>query len=559
MRVRFLAGALLALTGVVVAVEILGTIGLLTGPYLLVGVSLATLTVLLAARRLPWRHTMSWETLPLLLVGVAAVALAVVAAYYLPVWQWDALGYHLPYVNFALQRGTFADIPASVPYLSTYPHVVEDVFAAWRAMLPDDRLVELSHLTFGLLGALAIATIARGLGARTDHAVAAGAAWLTVPAVFLQLPTNYTDVASGALLLTAIAFVLAPIPENSTATVLLAGIAIGLFLGSKPSAPIAAALLLAVVSVRGYRAGHRGSVVVAWLAALLLGGPRYAINVVHHGNPVWPVQLDIGPLHLPGTQTMSALLGSGANAPHLDGSLLSRLARSWTTIWPAHPAFDMRIGGLGLLFLVALPVAVVRAMRTRSPAVWVCFAAALATPDPAVARYVLGFVGLVLAFAVPAMEHPRLNPRSRLLTYTIAALIAGHGLWLAYPGLTGEGPPLTAYPQMSEVQRRSAVGADGPPGRFVATMQALRPGAITMFDSAAELPYLAWPYDLSHRAARIADDITPDQARELLNDPQVEVLMVGDNSVTGRFAGTDPRFRAAFSCGPAPCTVYIRS
>ena len=566
MRVRFLAGALLALTGVVVAVEILGTVGVLTGPHLLAALSLALLVVLLVARRralawgqLPWRRLVSVETLPLVAVGLAAVVLAVIAAYYLPVWQWDALGYHLPYVNFALQRGTFADVPADVPYLSSYPHVVEHAFTAWRAMLPDDRLVELGHLAFGLLGALAIAVIARGLGARTDHAVAAGAAWLTVPAVFLQLPSNYTDVASAALLLTAIAFVLAPLTEKNTPTLLLAVIAIGLLLGSKPSAPIAAALLLAVVSVRGYRAGHRGAVVAAWLAALVLGAPRYAINIAQHGNPVWPVQLDIGPLHLPGTKAMSTLLHSGASAPHLDGPLLSRVAQSWTTIWPPQPVFDMRIGGLGLLFLVALPFAIVRAVRIRSPAVWVCFAAALATPDPAVARYVLGFAGLVLAFAVPAVEHSRLTARWRLLVFAVAALIAGHGLWVAYPGLTGEGPQLSAYPAMTEAQRRSAMGADGPPGNFVTLMGNLRPGAITMFDSGAELPYLAWPHDLSHRAARIADNVTPGQARELLDNPDLGVFMVGDNSVTGRIIRADPRFRRAFSCGPAACTVYIRS
>ena len=98
------------------------------------------------------------------LIAACGLAIATVAAYLLPVWQWDALGYHLPYVNFALQRGTFADIPVDVPYLSTYPHVVEYVFIAWRALIPDDRVVELAHLPFGLLGALAIAAIAERHG-----------------------------------------------------------------------------------------------------------------------------------------------------------------------------------------------------------------------------------------------------------------------------------------------------------------------------------------------------------------------------------------------------------
>lgn len=557
---RLLAGSLLTLTGVVVSVVALGTIGVLTAPMLLAVASWTALAVLVAAHRrglswwqVPWRRAWSVETLPVLLVAMVAAGLAVVAAYYLPVWQWDALGYHLPYVDFALQRGTFADIPTDMPYLSSYPHIVEDGFVAWRALLPDDRLVELGHLMFGLLGALAIATIARGLGARTDHAVAAGAGWLTLPTVFLQLGSNYTDVASAALLLTAIAFVLGPLQRTQ---LLLAGIAIGLFLGSKPSAPVAAALLAAVLAVRAYRAGRRGAIPVAWLLALLLGGGTYAINVARHHNPVWPVRVDVGGLHLPGLRSMSELLHSATAAPHLAGSLPSRVLRSWTTICPPLPIYDMRIGGLGLLFLVALPFAVVRVLRSRSPAVWLCFGAALATPDPAVTRYVLGFAGLVLAFAVPAVG--RLAPRRRLAAMTTAALLAAHGLWVAYPGLTGEGPPLHTYPGLDDAQRRGALGADGPPWRFVEVMDALPPGAVTVFDAAAELPYLAWPHDMSHRAIWIPDDVTPEQARALIAGPEVRVAMVGNDSVTGRIVRADPRFRPAFSCGPAPCTVYLQ-
>ena len=72
------------------------------------------------------------------------------------------------------------------------------------------------------------------------------------------------------------------------------------------------------------------------------------------------------------------------------------------------------------------------------------------------------------------------------------------------------------------------------------------------------MPYPAWPSDLSHRAARIPDDVTPTQARDLLTNPDIAVLMVGDDSVTGRIARADVRFRPAFNCGAAPCTVYLR-
>jgi hypothetical protein len=127
---RLLGGALLTLATAAVGVRVLGAAGALTTSMLLGAGVVVTASVVVAVRIrgltwLAWRWPVSVATLPLLLVAACGLAIATAAAYLLPVWQWDALGYHLPYVNFALQRGTFADIPVDVPYLSTYPHVVE--------------------------------------------------------------------------------------------------------------------------------------------------------------------------------------------------------------------------------------------------------------------------------------------------------------------------------------------------------------------------------------------------------------------------------------------------
>jgi hypothetical protein len=557
---RLLAGALLTLTLVVVLVRLTGAVGLLRAPVLLVALGGAAAAVIVvswrgrAGWRAPWRKAVSLENLPLLVAAAAAVVLAVVAAYYLPVWQWDALGYHLPFVNFALQNGTFADVPTDAQYLSTYPHVVEYAFAAWRALLPDDRLVELAHLPFGLLGGLAVAAVARQQGARADHAVAGGAAWLTLPAVFLQLPTNYTDVASAALLITAIAFVLGPVDRRR---VLLAGVAIGLFLGSKPSAPIAAVLLLGVLAVRAYRSGFGRVAAVGWLVTGVLGAETYVVNVVRFGNPIWPVRLDVGPVHLPGRYAMSELLGAGAAAPRTHGNMLERVAESWSTIVSPLPVFDMRIGGLGLAFLCALPIAVIRAIRTRSPAVAVCFIATLLTPDPAVARYVLGFAGLVLALAVPAIG--RLGRGARIAVLWAVAAVSAHGLYVAYPGLTGEGPPLTSYVHMTLEQRQRAVGADGPPTAYLDAIARVGPGEITVFDGSMELPYLAWPYDLSRHAMRIPDHADAAAVKRIVDAPNVRMLIVGDDTVAGAVVRGDPRYVPQFACRSAPCAVYLRN
>jgi len=556
---RLLGGMLLTLATVAVGVRVLGAAGVLTTAVVIGADLIVTANVLVAVRirglkMWPRRWPVSLSTLPVL--GVAAFALGVVtlAAYFLPVWQWDALGYHLPYVNFALQRGTFADIPVDVAYVSTYPHVVEHVFIAWRALIPDDRLVELAHLPFGLLGATAVGVIAYRQGARAS-AVAAGAVWLTLPAVFLQLPTNYVDVASAALLLTAIAFVLSSVDSTR---VMLSAIALGMFLGSKPSAPLAAVLVFSALAVAAWRSGLR-TIAIAAVVVLLLGGESYLTNFVRQGNPVWPVRIDLGPIHLPGRFPMSDLLASGAAAPRTQGSLAMRVFDSWTTIWPAVPAFDMRVGGLGVLILVALPFALISVIRQRSVVVALVFVATLATPDPAVARYVLAFAGLVLAFAVPTIDHPRVGKFVHASALVLVALGAAHNVYVAYPGLTGEGPPLRAYVDMSDYERRRAVGADGVPTPFLDAVARVGPGEIAVFDETAYLPYLAWPPDLSRDAVRIPDDATAEEADRLVHADDVRLLIVGDDTVAGSVVRRDPaRFIRIFECKSSTCAVYLR-
>jgi hypothetical protein len=542
-------GAVLTLAAIVTGVRILGAIGQLTQVTLFLGL-LASAVVLLVVRRdlrlgFSWRGLATRETAPVVAIAAGAMVLCTVAAYLLPVWQWDALGYHLPYVNFGLQRGTLADVPIDVPYLATYPHVVEHFFLAWRAMLADDRLVDAAQIPLGLLGAAAVAAIAHQAGARRDHAVAAGLLWLMLPAVFLQLPTNYIDVGVAAALLTSAALVLA---EPTVPNVICAGVALGLFLGAKPNAPIGAALLVAVLAVRGWKAGRRESLLAAGACILLVGGESYLHNIARHGNPIWPVSLSFGPFKLPGGLPMSALLESGCAAPRVDGPLWLRIARSWTTI-DAPPVFDMRYGGLGLVFLAAAPLAIVVAVRRRSWVIAVVVAATLASPDPAVGRYILAFPGIVLALAASRVS--LFGPRARLAVFAGAVLATGFGLVRAYPGLVGEGPPLGVFARMTERERLRAVGADGSPAPFYDALERVGPGETTAFDTSFELPYLAWPPDLSSRAVRIPDNANADAVHRLVEDPNVRLFVVDTGSAVAKEAREHAdRFTELFHCRP---------
>ena len=371
---RAVAGSVLVAGLVILEVRALGAMNRLTGISLLevllaIGLALAMLSKR-AERVLATRHLVSMANAPLLVCACAATGLAVLSAYWLPVWQWDALGYHLPYVNFVVMGRGLDAVPRDMPYVSTYPHNVESLMIALRAMLPDDRLVDVAQIPCGLLGALATAAIARRCGSPRVPALAAGAAFIVVPAVFLQLPTDYVDVACAAFLLAAIYFVLAAasVVSGGAAAVrrslLVGGVALGLYLGSKPNAPVAAVVVSVLLFWVGRRAGQSRAALVALLLVAAFGAGTFLENAILYGNPIWPVELRVGPVFLHGKTAMQHLLDSGAAAPRLHGSLPSRVLRSWTAL-TSPPVFDMRIGGFGPLVLASAPAAFVTLLRRR--------------------------------------------------------------------------------------------------------------------------------------------------------------------------------------------------
>jgi hypothetical protein len=563
---RALAGFVLAAAALVVTVRVLGAFHALTGVALLVALFVATAIVGRASRNAPktWsiRDLATRSTAPLLVAAAAALTLALIAALWLPVWQWDALGYHLPYVNFALVARGMAGVPDDMPYVSTYPHVVETLIIALRAMLPDDRLVDLAQIPFAIAGAAATAGIARRVGATRPTALAASSGWVLAPAVFLQMPTDYVDVASASFFLAAVYFVVAASNEpNAPAATLrkylfLAGLALALYVGTKPNAPPSAAIVAALLAWVGFRVRQLPTVVVA-MVLVVAGCETFFANTIHYGNPVWPVEVKVGPFLLHGKTSLEHLLASGAAAPHLHGPLLSRIFRSWTAV-RSPPVFDMRIGGFGPLVLVAAPAALVTLIRRKDPVTWGVLVASVAAPDPSVARYVLAFPALLLAFAAPcAAALPR---RVRPWIGVVAGLLGVAQIAQALPGLTGEGPPLAAYARMSDGDRAQAVGADGSPAAFIMARQIVRSGETFAFDQSMELPYLAWESDLRYRAVWIPDSLLSEQAVEAFFDREdVRVAAVADGSPTGEWLSRRPeRFLKLFQCQSSPCSVFAR-
>src|SRR5690606_23511710 len=187
----------------------------------------------------------------------------------------------------------------------------------------------------------------------------------------------------------------------------------------------------------------------------------------------------------------------------------------------APPAFDMRVGGFGPLFLLGLPVAIACLLRRKAWLVLPLLVASIAAPDPALARYVLGFPGLLLASAVAWPPFVAASPRVRAAVHAVLAAGATWNLVYAAPALSGEGPPLRAYAEMSWEARMGAVGGEGPPTDVLRARAQLAPGEGAAFDRVMDFAYLLWTPTLEHRVVRVPDDATPDEVDALLERENV--------------------------------------
>jgi hypothetical protein len=284
------------------------------------------LSILFATRFLPERHHPAQsppappralsDRLLGFLAGLVAFAAVVWAAWVWtelwilaslrPPYDWDGLYYHLPAIHdwAAAGRVMFIDYTPDVPFVN-FPMGVELTTFFTYFLLGTSRLVNACNLWYWPMAFLAIAVIARRLGARGPWPLVAGALIVGAPVFVCQSVSCYIDPGFAAAVMAAIAaacvFVFETGRPGRWSPVLL-GMAAGLALGSKGTG-LPFAVVVVVVAVAGsvwargglgrWRAWlPRAGVVV--LFVFLVGGYWYARNGLNTGNPVYPIQVKFG-------------------------------------------------------------------------------------------------------------------------------------------------------------------------------------------------------------------------------------------------------------------------
>lgn len=246
----------------------------------------------------------------LALLAAAGAAWIAFAVWLLPPSFYDELSYHLVTVASWLQHGRLNDTEVGNVWSEAYPGNTELVFSWLALFLQDELLVDGGQFPFAILGALAVAGLARRCGLSRGGALAAGCLFFLTPVVFVQSKTAYTDVALAGAFLGGLYFVVAFWDSPRAGYAGLGGALAGLCAGIKYSglayAGVLGGFLAAATLVHARQAGRTragqaggeggkalGFLLLFLVAALPFSAYWYARNTVVYGNPLHPFTLSL--------------------------------------------------------------------------------------------------------------------------------------------------------------------------------------------------------------------------------------------------------------------------
>ena len=302
-----LAEIVIALSGLVLAAELLGSVGALSpAPLVLACVALGAGSWVWARRPRSARPAQSPAAPPagLAAIGLGAFAVGVAvaswavytrAAFQKGMLEFDTLWYHMPFAARFAEEGSLVHIhyvgDASPSYL---PATAELFHAAGILALGNDLLSPALNLAW--LGVAFLAAWCIGRPAGVGPATLAASALVIAGANFAetQAGSAKNDIVGLALLLAAVALIVNGREERPALGI--AGMAAGLAIGTRLNAlaPVLA-LSIAVLALNP----RRREVVGIWgLGLLVTGSFWYLRNLASTGNPLPWFGLELGPLTL---------------------------------------------------------------------------------------------------------------------------------------------------------------------------------------------------------------------------------------------------------------------
>jgi hypothetical protein len=381
-----LADAVLGLTIVVLLAEALGMVGLFRTAPMVAGLAAAGSACWAVGRRMAERGAPVRDAAPEDGVGMVQpmagergqgtrwIALAVLSVVIAAWGAWtvhalsngmdsiDTRWYHMPAAGRFLQTGSLTELH----YLDTsnlltfYPYTSEVLHAFAAMLFGGDVLSPLLNLGWLALALLAGWCIGRPFGVAAVTMTATMALVGTPTMISTQPGSALTDIVGLALLLSTVALLIDSGSRDGwrLGELLVAGLAAGLAIGVKWTLlPAVGVVTIGVVAVA--RSGSRLVSAATWSSGLVLTGAFwYLRNLVVAGNPIPPLELELGPLSLPNPPPRLAT--SSVSDFLLDGDVWARifvpgLADAFGLMWWALAGLAMA-GMVGAVMLGPGPV-----------------------------------------------------------------------------------------------------------------------------------------------------------------------------------------------------------
>jgi len=365
----------------------------------------------------------------------------------LPMVDYDGWSYHLVFGDVWIQQQALTLVPQRI-WTAGFPGNSE-VLSAWlMAFAHSDAFAGFGSIIPIPLGMVAVAGLARSIGAAARPAALAGLLFGMTPALIALAGTSYVDASSVAFAVTTWWLGVRVLRGREPwSTVALLGLAGGLAIGTKgTNAPLTAPILIAVgvvLLVRLVRSGARPGrsdsesgrrdtilrLAALTLPVLLYGGIWYAKNALAWGNPMYPFA--IGPFA--GPTTLATFSFEVPQLEHLPR--IQQIVESWAWDWQLNRyVYNLRPGGIGRAWFLVLPFAIVgvgwlvrrRQWASLAFVVLVATATLAVMPLPWNARETLFVPALGLALAAVALSE--LRPRLATVGGLLVVLLAGISL-----------------------------------------------------------------------------------------------------------------------------------
>ncbi len=362
-----------------------------------------------------------------------SVGWLVFLGYLFPSYSWDALYYHLPIVGQIMQSGAIQE-NANPSFIQQYMNIFSknvNLFFLWNIIfLESDVIVDLSQLFFTIAGVLSIYSMAIKMRVKEKYAIYSALLFFFTPALIFQSTINYVDGAVSMLLIIVLNFLMyddiehyacennavKPLSEKRL-PIILSGLAAGILLGSKPTAPLFIAVLLGTILIqeiikyfrpfdsmssnKGYLLKDGLSTYLTYFIApaLLIGGYWYMRNWIFYGNPVYYMDVSI----------FNTTLFKGMKSDWVEPAPQIIEGLNYFTalfhVWQervGYYIYDSRLSGFGpiwfVLFLPAIIISMVQAIIRKKYSFLFITAILLLTfivhPRNWTTRYVIFIVGL---------------------------------------------------------------------------------------------------------------------------------------------------------------------